>query len=47
VLEKKSWVKISQIRILSTNRLREKITMIDRNELNKIIQGLNMIIDPT
>lgn len=44
-LPKKSWVKISQIRTLSVNRLGEKITQLKEEELVQVIEGLNEIID--
>ena len=43
-LPKKSWIKISQIRTLSVNRLGEKITHLKEDELNRVIEGLNEII---
>jgi mRNA interferase MazF len=43
-LPKKSWVKISQIRILSTKRIGEKIAKASDEELALIIDGLNEII---
>ncbi|MCX6048946.1 MAG: type II toxin-antitoxin system PemK/MazF family toxin [Chloroflexi bacterium] len=43
-LPKKSWVKISQIRILSTDRIGDRITNVSPEELNKIIEGLNEIV---
>jgi mRNA interferase MazF len=43
-LHKKSWIKISQIRTLSINRLGEKITRIKEEELVQVIDGLNEII---
>ncbi len=43
-LPKKSWVKISQIRILSTKRIRKKIAKASDQELALIIDGLNEII---
>jgi mRNA interferase MazF len=43
-LKKKAWVKISQIRTLSTQRLGKKIARIDELELEKIIEGINEII---
>src|SRR5690242_15116631 len=39
-----SWVKISQIRTLSTLRLGKKIGQITQKELTQIIEGLNEII---
>ena len=43
-LPKKSWIKISQIRTLSVNRLGEKITHLKEDELNRVVEGLNEII---
>ena len=43
-LPKRSWVKISQIRTLSVNRLGEKITHLKEEELIRVIEGLNEII---
>jgi len=43
-LPKRSWVKISQIRTLSTERIGKKIGSIDPEELVHVIEGLNEII---
>ena len=43
-LSKKSWVKISQLRTLSTERLGKKITKLSDRELDLVIEGLNEII---
>lgn len=43
-LPKRSWVKISQIRTLSTERIGRKIGSIDSKELAHVIEGLNEII---
>lgn len=43
-LPKKSWVKISQIRTLSVNRLTKKIGKALPEELDLVIEGLNEII---
>jgi len=43
-LPKKSWVKISQIRVLSKKRISKKITKASDEELALIIDGLNEII---
>jgi len=43
-LPKKSWVKISQIRTLSVERIRKKITKASEEEIALIIEGLNEII---
>ena len=44
-LPKQSWVKISQIRTLSTLRLKDKLGEIKPEEINHIIDGLNEIIN--
>ncbi len=43
-LPKRSWVKISQIRTLSTERIGKKIGAIAPEELAQIVEGLNEII---
>jgi mRNA interferase MazF len=43
-LPKKSWVKISQIRTLSVERLGKKLGRVTAEELENIIEGLNEII---
>ncbi len=43
-LPKKSWVKISQIRTLSVQRIGKKITNISPEILDHIVDGLNEII---
>lgn len=43
-LPKRSWVKISQIRTLSTQRLSGKIGSITPAEFDQLIEGLNEII---
>ena len=43
-LPKKSWVKISQIRTLSVQRLGKKLGRATAEELADIIEGLNEII---
>jgi len=43
-LPKRSWVKISQIRTLSTERIGRKIGRVLPEELAQIIEGLNEII---
>ena len=43
-LPKKSWVKISQIRVLSIERLGKKIGKASDEELEVVIEGLNEII---
>ncbi len=44
LIPKKSWVKISQIRTLSVERIGEKLSKISENELELAINGLNHII---
>jgi len=43
-LPKKSWVKISQVRTISTTRLDDKVGQVDSEELEIIVEGLNEII---
>ncbi len=43
-LPKKSWVKISQVRTLSVERIKGKITEITEEGLSLVIEGLNEII---
>jgi len=43
-LPKKSWVKISQVRTLSTQRLGRRIAQASKEELNQIVEGLLEII---
>ncbi len=43
-LPKRSWVKISPIRTLSTERIGEKLGKADPEELTQIIEGLNELI---
>jgi mRNA interferase MazF len=45
-LPKKSWVKISQIRTLSVERLGQKIGRLSAEEFSLIVEGLNEIIGP-
>ena len=44
-LPKPSWVKIGQIRTLSTKRLGRKIGKASLSDLELIVEGLNEIID--
>ena len=44
-LPKQSWAKISQIRTLSTERIGKLIGRLSQEELAKVIEGLNEIID--
>ena len=43
-LPKKSWLKISQIRTLSVERIGKVISKVSLEELNQAIEGLNEII---
>lgn len=43
-LPKKSWVKISQIRTLSTERIKNKVGSVSEEELAQAIEGLIEII---
>ena len=43
-LPKKSWVKIGQIRTLSTERLGRRIARASEEELNAIVEGLLEIV---
>ena len=43
-LPKRSWIKISQIRTLSIERIGKKIGGVSPEELNQVIEGLNEII---
>jgi mRNA interferase MazF len=43
-LPKKSWVKVSQVRTLSTERLGRRIARLPPEVLDLLVQGLNEII---
>jgi mRNA interferase MazF len=43
-LPKKSWLKISPIRTLATERIGKKLGKVSQEELDQIIEGLNEII---
>lgn len=43
-LPEESWVKISQIRTLSTLRLGKKIGALSPEELSRVIEGLNDLV---
>ncbi|MBL8795907.1 MAG: type II toxin-antitoxin system PemK/MazF family toxin [Planctomycetia bacterium] len=45
-LPKRSWVKLSQIRTLSTERLSRKLGKISSEELDQLVEGLNEIVAP-
>jgi mRNA interferase MazF len=43
-LPKQSWVKISQIRTLSTGRLGKRLARLSPEELNRVLEGLVEIV---
>jgi mRNA interferase MazF len=43
-LPKRSWVKISQIRTLSVERLGQKIGQVSPEQISEVVEGLNEII---
>jgi mRNA interferase MazF len=43
-LPKRSWIKISQIRTLSTDRIRRRLARASEEELATVVEGLNEII---
>jgi mRNA interferase MazF len=43
-LPKRSWIKISQIRTISTERLGKRVTRLPEKDLDLAIEGLNEII---
>jgi mRNA interferase MazF len=43
-LPKRSWVKISQLRTLSTQRLGRKISAASPEQLARVIEGLNELV---
>jgi len=43
-LPKRSWVKVSQVRTLSTERIGRKIGSVDPEELDHVVEGLNEIV---
>lgn len=43
-LPKQSWVKMSQVRTLSIERIEDRIGRVDPEELERLIEGLNEII---
>ncbi len=45
-LSKPSWVKISQIRTLSTERLTHRLARLEEAEVNRLIEGLLDIVGP-
>ena len=43
-LPKRSWVKVSQIRTLSVERLGKRIGRVTPEELIRVVEGLNEIV---
>ena len=43
-LPKRSWIKISQIRTLSTDRIGKRLGRSSEEELARVIEGLNEIL---
>jgi mRNA interferase MazF len=43
-LSKKSWIKISQIRTLATERIGKRIARASDEELSRVVEGLNEIL---
>jgi mRNA interferase MazF len=43
-LPKRSWIKISQIRTLSTERIGRRIARSSDDEMSRVIEGLNEIL---
>ncbi len=43
-LTKKSWVKVSQVRTLSTDRIGKRIARASDEEVAKVVDGLNELI---
>lgn len=43
-MPKQSWIKISQIRTLTVERIGKKIGRVNPQEIEKVIEGLNEII---
>lgn len=44
-LHKRSWVKISQVRTLATERIGRRIARASAEEMLRVVEGLNEIID--
>jgi mRNA interferase MazF len=44
-LSKRSWIKISQIRTLSTDRIGQRLARASEEELTRVVDGLNEISD--
>jgi mRNA interferase MazF len=43
-LPKRSWIKISQVRTLSTDRMRKRLARASEEEVARVVEGLNEIV---
>ena len=43
-LVKRSWIKISQVRTMSTDRIGKRIARASEEEVGKVVEGLNEIL---
>jgi mRNA interferase MazF len=43
-LTKRSWVKISQVRTLSTERVGKRLARVSEDDLARVVEGINEII---
>jgi len=43
-LTKRSWVKVSQVRTLSTDRIGRRIARAPDDEVTKVVEGLNELV---
>jgi mRNA interferase MazF len=43
-LPKRSWVKISQIRVLATERIGRRLARVSAEEVARVVEGLNEIV---
>ncbi len=43
-MPKRSWVKVSQVRTLSVDRIERRIGRVSSRQLNAILEGLNEIV---
>lgn len=43
-LRKRSWIKISQIRVLAVERLGKRLAQASAEELSRVVEGLNEIV---
>jgi mRNA interferase MazF len=45
LLGRRAWIKISQVRTLSVDRIGRKIAQLDAQQLDRLVDGLREIID--